>query len=176
MKKNDLQVFRARNSGRAAVWIAALLAFACWACAEAADKFRTQGDAASVRQYNLSIWGMLAIAVLAAALWWGCATFSTGACRHAIEEYSCLCSLLGIIFITGAAAVIFLLDHSILDNGGQPHTMWFIFIIPAVFGCLMYCLPPVNLEKVIWPFGPRIIASAISAVILAGTAYLLFWK
>lgn len=176
MNKNDLQVLKTRNSGRAAVWIVALLAFACWACAEATDKFRTQGDATSVRQYNLSIWGMLAIAVLATALWWVCATFSTGACRRILEEYSFLCSLLSTIFISSAAAVVFFFNHSILDNGGQPHTVWFIFIIPVVFGCLMYCLPPVNLEKIIWPFGPRTIVSAISAGILAGTVYLLFWK
>ena len=176
MKKNDLQLFSTRNSRRAAAWMVVLLGFACYACARAADKFLTQGDAASVRQYNLSLWGMLVVAMLAAALWWGCATFSTGVCRHAIEEYSFLCSLLGIILVCIAAAAIFVFNHSIMDNNGQPHTMWFIFIFPAVFGFLMYCLPPVNLEKVIWPFGPRGIASVISAGILLGTVYLLFWE
>lgn len=175
-KNDDLTALKVHNAIRAAAWIAILLVFAWYACARAMDKFQTQGDMDSVHQYNHSIWVMCLIAVFAAALWWGCATFSTGLGRRKIEEYSFVGSLFCIILVLGAAWVISILHPSIMDLDGRPHTMRLVHVFPAVFGCLMYCLPPVNLEKVIWPFGPRIIASAISLVILLGTVYLLFGK
>lgn len=172
--KNDLQIFKAHNSMRAAVWFAVLSIFYYCVCVSVTDKFLTQGDVVSVHQYNLSILGMCMIAMLATALWWSCATFFTGVGRRAIEEYSFLLSLFCIIFVIGAAAVIFSFNHSIMDNNGQMHTVRFVFVFPVLFGCLMYCLPPVNLEKVIWPFGPRFVALVISAGILLSTVYLLF--
>lgn len=172
--KNDLQIFRARNIMRAAVWFVVLLIYSYCVYASVTDKFLTQGEVVSVRQYNLSIFGMCMIAVLVSALWWGCATFFTGVGRRAIEEYSFLISLFCIIFVIGAATVIFFFNHSIMDNNGQMHTVQFVFAFPVLFGCLMYCLPPVNLEKVIWPFGPRSIAWVISVGILLGTVYMLF--
>lgn len=174
MKKNDLQKFRERNGIRAAVWVVVLLFCAYYVCARVSDKFITQGDVVSVRQYYRSVIILLGIATLATALWWGCATFSTGVSRRAIEEYSFLGSLAFIILVIGATALICFYNHTIMDNNGQLHTVWFVLVFPVVFGFLMYCIPPVNLEKVIWPFGPRSIAWIVSAAILLGTIYLLF--
>lgn len=174
MKKNDLQKFREKNGIRAAIWVMVLLFCAYYVRARVADKFMTQGDEVSVHRYNLSVVILLMIVTFATAFWWCCATFSTGVSRRTIEEYSFLGSLIFIILVIGATAIIGFYNHSIMDNNGQLHTVWYVLIFPVIFGCLMYCIPPVNLEKVIWPFGPRSIAWMVSAAIFLGTAYLLF--
>jgi len=166
MNKDDLRNVKVKNFILACVWIIVLLVLTFCIRARVVDEFLTQGDAVSVHEYNRFILFMWVITVLVAIIWWISATFLTGEVRRVIEEYSFLCSLACIILVIGAAVVIFGLNHIILDSDGQPYTLWFVFLFPVVFGCLMYWLPPVNLKKVIWPFGPRIVAVVISALIL----------
>ena len=173
MKENDLQALMWENGLRAGIWVVVLLAGGFWSWVTISARYRSVGEADSVAHYILYCWLALAVVLLVTALWWISTTCCAGSVRRLVEENSFVCALVCILVVFAAVAVLFMRSCGIVDTNGNPQLDGYIFIFPALFGGLMYSLPPVNVAKVVWPFGVRLIPCAAMGAFLA--AVVCFW-
>lgn len=155
MTENDLQALKRSNAWRACVWLIVLLLLTIWSCIRVQYDYQAVGQAESVSHYVACLWGTWAVVSASAVLWWLITTWCTGQVRSLVEESSFAGSLIFVAAVFAASGALFFLSGGILDTNGHPQPDGYMFALPCAFGCLMYCVPPVNVEKVIWPFGTR---------------------
>lgn len=157
MNKNDLQALQLQNGVRAVVWLAVLFALAVWARERVLSDFVDVGKPESVARYIIYLWIAFAVTILVTMLWWISTTLCSGEVRSLVEEYSFWCALVCVGVVFAAIGIILWLSHSIVDTLDDPQPARHMLVFPFAFGCLMYWLPPANLEKVIWPFWTRLL-------------------
>lgn len=176
MNKNDLKALRTQNGMRAVVWIVVLCVLAVWIWVRIKSDFKDVADPDSVTYYITCLWVALAATILVTVLWWISTTLCSGGVRNLVEEYSFLCALACIGIVFAVVGAVLWQSHGIIDTEGCPHPSMHMLILSFAFGCLMYWLPPANLEKVIWPFWTRLLPGlgmGIGLIIVVKTQYLL---
>lgn len=176
MTKNDLQALQLQNGVRAVVWLTILSVLAIWTHTSVLSDFAKVGNSDSVAHYIVYLWVAFAVTILVTILWWISTTLCSGEVRNLVEERSFWCALVCVGIVFAAIGIILWLSHGIVDTQGHPQPSGHMLVFPFAFGCLMYWLPPANLEKVIWPFWTRLLPGlgmGVGLIIVAVTQYLL---
>lgn len=113
--------------------------------------------------------------IILSLLWWFVTSIGgpqIARWRSCFEQNSCICAVIfSFLAFGGACLLMFIGKFGIKTNNGHFQTLCCPFILPAVFVCLMYAVPPVHIREVIYP-GKRTgrlliaITAALTAVIL----------
>lgn len=156
--KNSIRWAQFRNFLRCLIWLFALSLCRFILQESVLAQYFQIGEPTSIEAYlHGLIWVWRYLTVLSLLWWFGAinnGTMAWGAkLRDTIERSSFLCSVIGsIIAFTGTAfAGQFVETGGIYATNHFYYPLGFIYILPAVFVCLMYALPPVSISKVILP-------------------------
>jgi len=156
---DSIGYMKSRNILSLILWIAVLVICFMLIQYRVVDQYRQIGAGESVRNFRqVLVWGLVYILALSFLWWFGAANeFSPCAgMRNFFERRSLGCAL---VFDCLAAAGILLLsllrEFGISAKNGHFYSLRCPFILPAVFICLMYAAPPVNIQEVILPGNGR---------------------
>lgn len=136
------------------------------------------GQAGSIQKYFQGLSIECCITIALTVTWWLPAVLPPSPiitpptwlleCRYRSEECSFSRSIIYCSVAFVSAAIIKLTYTGILDKNGNMHGMWFVFILPSLYGFMMYALPPDGIKKVILPSAwLRVVALAIMAAACA---------
>ena len=151
----SVRYMKASNLTTLALWVLVLTLFSVLTQHFVAGEYQHVGAAESVRSFRgMLVWDSAYILVLS-LVWWFAVTNEFSSCagiRDLFERRTFNCAVVfSALALFGPVAIGLFGEFGIAASNGHFYPLHCPFIPSAVFICLMYLLPPVNIQKVIFP-------------------------
>lgn len=165
----SIQYMESRNFFNMLIWAIAMGGCFTFMQHLITDQYNRIGVEQSIYNFKHLLMLELRGIIFLSLLWWFVTSIGgpqIARWRSFFEQNSCVCA---IVFNFGAfLGTCFLMligKFGIETNNGYFQTLYCPFILPAVFVCLMYAVPPVHIREVIFPgkwWGRLLIAAVVA--------------
>lgn len=168
----SIKYMKKSNVIRAIFWVIVLAICVVAIQLLVANQYRQIGTAESVRNFRQMLkLGWIYLLCLS-LIWWFGATNEFAACaaiRDFFERRSLHCAAgFDILAFVGVLIIDLRGGFGILAQNDHFYTLYCPFILSAVFICLMYAVPPVNIQEVVFPGkGRRWLTAGLAGLVAA---------